>query len=1160
MRSTQQSTFAVLSALAAVANAGLVRRLPPAANPPAGWAYQGCYVDVGRTLAQAATTSGTMTAQACISFCISKGLQFAATEYHNECYCGSQLAPAANKVADSECSTSCSGDATQGCGGPSRLTVYHSSEPVGPQPNPGVNGFNHVGCYTEGTNVRALGTGGGVPAADVSASTCTAACLAKGFILAGVEYGGECYCGNTLGAGSVPASSGCSTLCNGNPNEICGGASRLNLYNYQNQFPISSSSSSGQASTTTGGAGSASESGTVTVAAAETVTSASATPTAPSQPANIGAYTWYGCQTEATGARALGALTRADDLMTLEMCASVCAGYTYFGVEYARECYCGNSFAAGSLAAPASECSFTCPGNQWQFCGAGNRLSVYSLNGPASSSSATGTNTGTATGVSTATSATTSAAVPTGMPDGFTYQGCWIDGPNGRALPDYQAPDSQTLTQESCAQLCNSRGFSVSGTEYSTQCFCSNAVYAGGAKTAESECNMPCSGNPAQKCGAGGRLTIYSKGVPQTFQPPAPQTAGLDNWAYQGCYIDNVNDKRTFFWKLEFPGTMTPKMCLDRCAKYGYAAAGLEYGQECYCGDPQNVITMGATKRPESECGVVCAGNATAICGGGSRLTTYFWTGTPLYSWTFPATPAAGAGKYDLLIDGVTIPLIAQEGINGKVAFLSKWGTGPGNETGAYELDISMIPTNPTGAWRTLHVKTDVFCAAGVTLPDRAGRMLNVGGWSGESTEGVRLFAPSGTNGVPGTTDWQENVNQLSLQKGRWYPSAMVMANGSVMVIGGQVGSNGAAVPSIEVLPFTGTAPVYMDWLDRTNPDNLYPFVAVLPQGGIFVAYYNEARILDESTFATTKELPMIPGAVNDDKSGRTYPLEGTAVLMPQKASNGYADFEVLICGGSANGISNALDNCVTIAPQAANPAWTMERMPSPRVMPCIAPLPDGTYFVGNGAKAGVAGFGLATNPNLNSLLYDPSKPVGSRFAVGANTTIARMYHSEAITLLDGRVLVSGSDPEDGVNPQEYRVEAYTPPYLLTGKPRPTFAIANKDWAWGQAGIPITLGAAAQNGGAGITATLLGSVSSTHGNSMGARTLMPAIRCTGTSCTIDAPPNAHVCPPGWYQLFILDGGVPAVGIYVRIGGDPAGLGNWPSGSTFTKPGVGPVQQ
>ena len=39
--------------------------------------------------------------------------------------------------------------------------------------------------------------------------------------------------------------------------------------------------------------------------------------------------------------------------------------------------YCGNSFSQGSVAAPNSDCSMLCPGNVAEYCGAGNRLSVY---------------------------------------------------------------------------------------------------------------------------------------------------------------------------------------------------------------------------------------------------------------------------------------------------------------------------------------------------------------------------------------------------------------------------------------------------------------------------------------------------------------------------------------------------------------------------------------------------------------------------------------------------------------------------------------------------------------------------------------------------------------------------------------------------------------
>jgi hypothetical protein len=219
--------------------------------------------------------------------------------------------------------------------------------------------------------------------------------------------------------------------------------------------------------------------------------------------------------------------------------------------------------------------------------------------------------------------------------------------------------------------------------------------------------------------------------------------------------------------------------------------------------------------------------------------------------------------------------------------------------------------------------------------------------------------------------------------------------------------------------------------------------------------------------------------------------------------------------------------------------------------MTCMAPLPDGTFLILNGAHQGVAGFGLATDPNFNAVLYDPTKPLGARMTVMANTTIARLYHSEAILMPDGRVLVSGSDPEDNVNPQEYRVEVFIPPYLLSNLPRPAYTIQNKDWAYGGSyDIQVTAGNVAN-----LRVSLIGLISSTHGNSFGHRTFFPSFSCQGNTCTITAPPDPYTSPPGWFQLFILDGPTPSISTFVRIGGDPGNLGNWPNLPDFTVPGV-----
>jgi hypothetical protein len=553
----------------------------------------------------------------------------------------------------------------------------------------------------------------------------------------------------------------------------------------------------------------------------------------------------------------------------------------------------------------------------------------------------------------------------------------------------------------------------------------------------------------------------------------------------------------------------------------------------------------------DTECAQTCSGNASEICGGPSLLSYYTWTGPPLYTWHTPTGPDMGA--YEFLIGGVVVPLLTTVGVNGKVTFLEKWGTSEApNSTGAYELDLAEI-NNFSAAWRTMHVQTDVFCSASLTLPDRVGRQINIGGWSGVSNFGVRLYWPDGSPGVPGTNDWQENHNEVALLNARWYASAMIMANGSILVVGGEQGAGAAPSPTIELLPATGGGTVYLDFLAKTDPNNLYPFVCAIPSG-IFIVYVNNARILDPVTFDTIAILPTLPGNVNNPGAGRSYPEEGTGVILPQHAP--YTDpVTILICGGSTQD-GQAMDNCVSTQPEVANPTWTIERMPSKRVMSCIANLPDGTFLIANGAQQGIAGFAVSSNPNLVAVLYDPSKPVGFRMSIMATTIVARLYHSEAILLQDGRVLISGSDPEDGVHPEEYRVEVFVPPYLLNGATQPTLNCADKDWSYnGTYSVTISL---PTGNVAGAKFSLVSAVSSTHGNSMGMRTLFPAFSCSGNTCTITAPPTSAVCPPGWFQLFLLDGPTPSYSVWVRIGGDPAELGNWPNFPDFDLPGMGPI--
>ncbi|TCD64794.1 hypothetical protein EIP91_003605 [Steccherinum ochraceum] len=854
-------------------------------------------------------------------------------------------------------------------------------------------------------------------------------------------------------------------------------------------------------------------------------------PPPPQTVPSVGLWKSLGCYNDTAAARTLSVPVGVTGNFSVESCTDTCfnAGYPLSGMEFADECYCDTEFRNFGAPATLADCNMPCKDNGTEFCGGPNRLNVYNFtgtlpHGPVTPPPPGGGNTG------------TPVFPASNLPSPWKYAACYVDNAHGRIFQT-ELPDNQNVTVESCIASCAAQNNTLIGLEFSVQCFCGNTLVNGATLGAEADCNMGCGGNATEACGGPNRLSVYSA-QPNATVPslpvPIPKNTSLPSgWNYAGCIQEGEGGARVFSHEIINEANTTVDACLSRCQLYGFPAAGLEFGNQCFCGDFADVTATSQGPAPEdTDCSVPCSGDLIHLCGGPDRLSYYTFNNT-IDVWHTPAN----IGRYEFLIGGVVVPLVATVGINGKVNFLEKLGTGFPNSTGAYELDLSLVD-DFSKAWRELHVHSDVFCSGSLILPDKAARVLNVGGWSLDSTFGVRLYAPDGSAGVNGTNDWEENFNELALQRGRWYPSALVMTNGSVLVVGGEQGSNGAPEPTLEILPTPagGQTFLFMDWLNRTDPNNLYPFLHNLPSGNIFVGYYNEARILNPKTFDTITVLPNMPGSVTTETAGRTYPMEGTAVLLPQHAP--YTD---------PLGILPTLLGRLSVCPRNGSClAW-------------LVTLPDGTFLIVNGAEQGVAGFGLADFPNLSALLYDPSQPVHQRISILNNTIVARLYHSEATLLPDGRVLISGSDPQtlfpNGTVkfPEEFRIEVYVPPYLNQGFTQPSYTITETDWAYGQTyAITVKLH---QGTTANMRVSLVAATSSTHGNIMGGRTIFPAFKCTGNNCLITAPPNVNVSPPGWHQLFILDGPTPSHSQFVRIGGDPGALGNWPDFPDFQVPGV-----
>ena len=96
------------------------------------------------------------------------------------------------------------------------------------------------------------------------------------------------------------------------------------------------------------------------------------------------------------------------------------------------------------------------------------------------------------------------------------------------------------------------------------------------------------------------------------------------------------------------------------------------------------------------------------------------------------------------------------------------------------------------------------------------------------------------------------------------------------------------------------------------------------------IVYFNQARIMDKTTFGTVSVMPQVPAsAPGNFDGGRTYPYSGAYVIMPMTAPF-TAPMQVLICGGASQE-NVGLSTCVSIYPEVPGSQWVVEQM----VRPC---------------------------------------------------------------------------------------------------------------------------------------------------------------------------------------------------------------------------------
>ena len=414
----------------------------------------------------------------------------------------------------------------------------------------------------------------------------------------------------------------------------------------------------------------------------------------------------------------------------------------------------------------------------------------------------------------------------------------------------------------------------------------------------------------------------------------------------------------------------------------------------------------------------------------------------------------------------------------------------------------------------------DFFCGGDAFLPD--GRLLQGGGSLDYPRDGHGFLGLKNAFVFdPQTQQW---AKVQSMARGRWYPTLITLADGRLLAASG-LDENGNLNTTLELY-----SPDNDTWQELPVPPvglPLYAHLFLMQDGQIF---FSGGRMDDPNPLGpcllNIAEHPIhvtpIPG-LNDPATRN----QSASVLLPPAQ-----DQKVMILGGGPEDETDATDSCAVVDLQAEHPAYqAVAPMNLPRMHLNAVQLPDHTIFVSGGSLKRED----EITARRQSEIYDPATDT---WRICATATVSRKYHSIALLLPDGRVIVAGSNPAGGhqvpwlpPDPnEELRMEVYSPPYLFKG-PRPVINAVPLEWHYGD-----TVAISSQQAGIIRWASLIKAGMTTHSFNNSQRLVDLAIisQAAGIiTATVTKQPT--IAPPGWYMLFITGtDGVPSVAKWVHL--------------------------
>jgi len=491
------------------------------------------------------------------------------------------------------------------------------------------------------------------------------------------------------------------------------------------------------------------------------------------------------------------------------------------------------------------------------------------------------------------------------------------------------------------------------------------------------------------------------------------------------------------------------------------------------------------------------------------------------YSITWDTT-TANPGTHTLMAtahdsDGLSTtstPVTITVDNSGNPAVVGSWSAPV--QTPAVAVNLMLLPNNKLffyqdGASPTLWDYTnnnfssiattqDVFCSGHAALAD--GRMLVVGGYGGsDSSIGLataEIFDP--------TTNTWTSVPNMSYR--RWYPTATTLSDGRILVTAGwQTGDHtNAGIPEI----YDPSTNAWTKLTKADNPFETYPFIFQLSDGRVIHVGGSEYATVTDILDLNTQTWSVVDPTIYDGGSAKMY--------LPDKIMKAGSAADSQMSGASAN---------TTFVLDMTQPSPLWQQTPSmayPRSFLNLTSLPDGTVLVTGGETDKNGG-------DISKAVYPAElwSPQTQTWSTMSAMRTPREYHSTALLLPDGRVVVSGMGADFGNVPNETSAEFFSPPYLFKGA-RPSITQRPGKLLYANTFFVGTPDATSIS-----KVVLIRTGAVTHAFDQNTRYVPLSFQQATGGLTVTAPANGIAAPPGYYMLFLVNNsGVPSIAPILQV--------------------------